>query len=87
LAATRLRHSEQIIKVFECKIVEKRLNKKQREELEMQFVEGKWLYNHILSMKKAGTKLRDINTTMLTEVKKFDKDKNEVIVPLKYLKS
>ena len=51
---TSLRRQDQVVKVFECKIVEKRLNKKQREELERLFLEGKWFYNHILNMKKNG---------------------------------
>ena len=51
---TSLRRQGQVVKVFECKIVEKRLNKKQKEELERLFLEGKWFYNHVLSMKKNG---------------------------------
>ena len=51
---TSLRRHDQIVKVFECKIVEKRLNSKQREELERMFLEGKWFYNHVLNMKKNG---------------------------------
>ena len=51
---TSLRRQDQVVKVFECKIVEKRLNKKQREELERLFLEGKWFYNHVLNMKKNG---------------------------------
>jgi hypothetical protein len=53
----------------------------------MLFVEGKWFYNHMLSMKKNGIKLRDINTTKIKEVKHFDKDKNEIISKLEYLSS
>ena len=51
---TSLRRQDQVVKVFECKIVEKHLNKKQREELERLFLEGKWFYNHVLNMKKNG---------------------------------
>ena len=51
---TSLRRQNQVVKVFECKIVEKRLNNKQREELERLFLEGKWFYNHVLNMKKNG---------------------------------
>ena len=51
---TSLRRHDQVVKVFECKIVEKRLNSKQKEELERLFLEGKWFYNHILNMKKNG---------------------------------
>ena len=51
---TSLRRHDQVVKVFECKIVEKRLNSKQREELKRMFLEGKWFYNHVLNMKKNG---------------------------------
>lgn len=85
--ATSLRRQHQVCKVYECKIVEKRLNAKQREELKMLFVEGKWFYNHVLSMKKNGIKLRDINTTSIKEVKHFDKDKNEILSKIEHLSS
>ena len=85
--ATALRRQHQVCKVYECKIVEKRLNSKQREELKMLFVEGKWFYNHVLSMKKNGLKLRDINTTNIKEVRHFDKDKNEILSKIEHLSS
>lgn len=85
--ATSLRRQHQVCKVYECKVVEKRLNKRQREELKMLFVEGKWFYNHVLEMKKNGIKLRDINTTSIKDVKHFDKDGNEVVSQLHYLSS
>ena len=84
---TSLRRKNQVCKVFECKIVEKRLNKKQKEQLNMLFIEGKWFYNHVLSMKRNGVQLKDINTTNIKEVKHFDKDKNEIISNIKYLRS
>ena len=86
-AMTSFRRQSQVCKVYECKIVEKRLNKRQKEELQMLFVEGKWFYNHILTMKKNGIKLRDINTTSIKEVKHFDKDKNEILSKLEVLSS
>ena len=67
---TSLRRQSQIVKTYECKIVEKRLNKKQKEELKMLFVEGKWFYNHILNLHK-DIELRKINTTYIKEVKHF----------------
>ena len=85
--ATSLRRQHQVCKVFECKIVEKRLNSKQREELKMLFVEGKWFYNHVLVMKKNGIKLRDINTTSIKDVKHFNKEGNEVVSQLHQLSS
>ena len=84
---TSLRRQDQVVKVFECKIVEKRLNKKQREELERLFLEGKWFYNHILNMKKNGVQLRDINTTHIKTVRKLDKDQNELSEELLCLSS
>ena len=84
---TSLRRQDQVVKVFECKIVEKRLNKKQREELERLFLEGKWFYNHILNMKKNGVQLRDINTTSIKTVRKLDKDQNELSEDLLCLSS
>lgn len=84
---TSLRRQSQIVKVYECKIVEKRLNKKQKEDLEMLFVEGKWFYNHVLNMKKNSIKLRDINTTKIKEVKHFNKDKEELVSNLNHISS
>ena len=84
---TALRRQHQVCKVFECKIVERRLNKKQKEQLMMLFVEGKWFYNYILAMKRNGIKLKDINTTSIKDVKHFDKDGNEVISQLQHLSS
>ena len=48
--ATASRRQNQVCRVFECKIVEKRLNKKQRDELNLLFVEGKRFYNHVLNL-------------------------------------
>lgn len=80
--ATALRRQHQVCKVFECKIVEKRLNAKQREELKMLFVEGKWFYNYVLTMKRNGIYLKDINTTHIKDVMHLDKDGNEIITQL-----
>lgn len=84
LLATAAKRQNQVLKTYECKIVWKRLNKLQREQLQMLFVEGKRFYNHILEMHKE-VKLKDINTTYVKEVKHFDKDGNEVISKLEYL--
>ena len=84
---TSLRRQDQVVKVFECKIVEKRLNNKQREELERLFLEGKWFYNHVLNMKKNGVQLRDINTTHIKTIRKLDKDQNELSEDLRRLSS
>ena len=85
---TQLRRQNQIVRTFECKIVEKRLNKKQHEELDMLFLEGKWFYNHILNLKKSnGQQLQKINSTKITEVIHFDKSKNKITSKLENLSS
>ena len=76
--ATAIRRRHQVGFVFECKIVEKRLNKIQREQLKRLFVEGKWFYNHVLSMHKDGTELTKINTTDIKEVVHLGKDKQRI---------
>ena len=85
--ATAFRRQHQVYKVYECKVVEKRLNKRQKEELKMLFIEGKWFYNHILAMKKNGIKLKDINTTNIKDVKHFDINGNEILSRLEVLSS
>ena len=84
LAKTRLRRSSQVVKVFECKIVEKRLNKKQREQLEMLFIEGKWFYNHMLNLHK-DLLLRDINACNVKEIDRLDKDRNVIHTKLEHI--
>ena len=86
-AETRLRHSGMVVKSYELKIVENKLNKRQHEELDMLFVEGKWFYNHILRLKKNGIRLRDINTTNIKTVLHYDKDGNPVESKLMFLGS
>ena len=81
---TRLKRTMQIVKVFECKIVEKRLNKKQKEELEMLFVEGKWFYNHLLNLHKE-KELREINACQVKEVNHFNKEHQKINSRLEYI--
>lgn len=49
LRATRLKRKSQKCRVFELKLDYSSLSKSQKETLKMFFIEGKWLYNHILS--------------------------------------
>jgi hypothetical protein len=49
LAQTREKRKSQQCKVFDLKIIENKLSERQLEDLKMQFVESKWLYNDILS--------------------------------------
>ena len=81
---TALRRQNQIVKVYECKIVEKRLNKRQHEELDMLFVEGKWFYNHMLNLRK-DQEFRDINVCKLKEIDRLDKDHNLIHSKLEYI--
>lgn len=54
----------------------------------MLFLEGKRFYNHILNLKKSnGNKLQYINSTKITEVSHFDKDKNKITSKLENLSS
>lgn len=86
--ATSLRHSSMDVKVYELKIVEKRLNKQQKEQLEKLFLEGKWFYNHILSeKKKREVPFNCINPTSFKEVLRRDKDGNEFSYKLQVLPS
>ena len=82
---TRLRRQNQIVKSYELKIVEKRLNKRQHEELDMLFVEGKWFYNHVLNLNRQGQRLSDISSTTIKTIERFDKDRNPIQSELKYL--
>lgn len=81
---TSLRRVNQVCKTYECKIVEKRLNKRQREELKMLFVEGKWFYNHMLNLHK-DMELREINVCKVKEIDHFDKNHNLVHEKLNFI--
>lgn len=86
--ATALRHSSMDVKCYELKIVERRLNKQQKEQLDLLFLEGKWFYNHILSeKKKREIPLNLIKPTDFKDVVKLDKDGHEVSYALKNLPS
>ena len=88
LLSTASRRKSQVCKVFECKIVEKRLNNKQREELERLFLEGKWFYNNLLSIRQnQHVRLTEINTTHIKSVAHLDKDKNMLVDDLTVLTS
>lgn len=85
---TKSRRAGQVVRTFECKVKASRLNTRQKEELERLFVEAKWFYNHVLSLKKEQEcKLREINTTDIRSVTHLDKDRNEVETELRVLSS
>ena len=83
--ATAKRRRHQVGFVFECKVVEKRLNAKQKEELKRLFVEGKWFYNHVLNLHKDGKAFSEIDTAAIKEVVHRDKDKKEITDRLRCL--
>ena len=85
--ATASKRKNQICKVFECKIVEKRLNNKQHEELNMLFVEGKWFYNHVLNLHHSGLSLKNINSTKIKEINKFNKNNEKETTKLNFIGS
>ena len=75
-------------KVYELKIVERRLNRQQKEQLDLLFLEGKWFYNHLLSeKKKREIPLNLIKPTDFKDIVKRDKDGNEVSHRLQILPS
>ena len=86
--ATIQKHSDMVVKCYELKINKKRLKKKQLNEIEMMFLEGKRLYNNILAKKKElEIPLNLINPTDFYSVEVLDKDKNKQTVELQFLPS
>ena len=53
----------------------------------MFFVEGKWFYNHVLNLHQTGILLKDINSTNIKEIEKFNKNKEKEIIKLNYIGS
>lgn len=86
LAETKERRKSQKCFVFSTKIDYSKLNKLQKEQLQMLFFEGKWIYNDILNFINNGGKLSEYNTKKKTVLVK-QKDGTFVEKPLKYLKS
>lgn len=86
LAETKERRKSQKCFVFFTKINYKKLNKLQKEQLQMLFIEGKWVYNDILNFLNNGGKLSAYDTKKKTVLVK-QKDYEFVEKSLKYLKS
>ena len=87
IASTIQKRKNQVLKVYELKLVMNRLNSRQKDELERMFVEGKWFYNHVLNLHQTGLKLSEINSTHIKSVVHYDKDKNPLNDEIKVLKS
>ena len=86
LLATKERRKTQKCFVFSTKIDYSKLNKLQREQLQMLFIEGKWVYNDILNFMANGGKLSEYDTKKKTVLVK-QKDGLFIERPLRYLKS
>lgn len=87
LKATSLKRLSQVCYVYELKIDKKKLNRLQKEQLDMLFVEGKRFYNHLLGLREKGTDIFKLNTSNVDSVIVLDKDRNEAKYDLKYLGS
>ena len=81
--ATRMKRANQICKTFKFKIDYRNLNRQQKECIKMMFVESKWIYNYILSQKD----VYSIDYKTLTIITHKDKNKNDIISNIQYVKS
>lgn len=87
LANTFAKRSRQVCKVFDIKIVDKKLKAIQKEQLKILFVEGKWLYNSLIARMKSGNDFDIFKHNVLEDksVVVLDKDGNEVERRLEYI--
>ena len=86
LAETKERRKSQKCFVFSTKIDYSKLNKLQKEQLQMLFIEGKWVYNDILNFIGSGRKLSEYDTKKKSVLVK-QKDGTFVERKLNYLTS
>ena len=83
---TRKKRSRQKCIVLKFKINESKLSKKQKNELQMMFVEGKRFYNYIVSkLQEKDFSLSAFNPLSIKEVEHLDKDRNKVVSKIEYL--
>lgn len=75
MAETHKRHSEMVCRVYECKVVNKKLKKSTKEYLNKLFLESKWVYNHILANSDK-LDVFHLNYKDFYTVQRMDKDKN-----------
>ena len=85
--ATSLKRASQVCRVYEMKVNEKRLSKRQKNELQMLFVEAKRFYNHILNLRKEGVDIFKLKTKDIRKVQILDKDRNKSEYELQFLGS
>lgn len=77
---TRDKRRNQTCRVYTVKIQANKLSRLQKEQLKTLFIEGKWCYNHILSLDDIYS-FKDEETSVLH----YDKDHNEVTSEYKVL--
>ena len=80
---TRMKRAKQICKTFRFKIDYKNLNAKQKEYIKMMFVEAKWIYNYLMSQDD----IYSFNYKDLKQVTHKDKNRNDIISDIKYVRS
>lgn len=73
----------QTCKCFKFKVDKSNLSKIQAQQLKMQFVEAKWIYNYLLSQDN----IYSFDYKNLTTITHKDKNKNDVITAISYLSS
>lgn len=83
---TREKRSRQKCFVLKFKINEAKLSKKQKNELKMMFVEGKWFYNYIVSkLQDKDFSLPNFSPLLVKDIEHLDREKNKVSSTLKYI--
>lgn len=88
LSETREKRKSQICRVYEVKVDQSRLSKKQIEQLKMLFVEAKRFYNHVLNWSEnENNDIFKFSRKDCDTVNVLDKDKNEYVYKLNYLTS
>jgi len=80
---TRMKRAKQICKTFKFKIDYINCNKEQKEYIKMLFVEAKWIYNYLISQDN----IYSFNYKDLKQITHKDKDRNDIISDIKYVKS
>ena len=80
---TRMKRAKQECKTFKFKIDYDNCNKEQKEYIKMLFVEAKWIYNYLISQDD----IYSFNYKDLNQITHKDKNKNDIISNIKYVKS
>ena len=79
---TYAKRKSQICKCFKFKVDKSSLSKQQYNQLKMQFVEAKWIYNYLLSKNVFDFDYKELNTII-----RKDKDKNDIVTNITYISS